>query len=476
MELSATFSDFLKDTVNLNATRIQQLEDSVDAIKKFVRQCDWGPVVLGFDEQGSWAHDTIIRPVDKGEFDADLLVRVEPVDGWTAKDYITELKRAFKSSSTYKRKVKAHDYCVTITYANDKKIDVAPLVVGRQTAGELEVCNRKTNEFERSEPEQYTDWLIEQNGYSGGNSFRKVTRLIKYLRDIKTRFVCPSVLLTTLLASQIAADDKDTDEFKNVPCTLKTVMGRLDDWLQDHAAKPEVCNPFLPSEDFAASWTDAQYASFRNSISKYRGWIDQAFAEPDRDKSVEAWRKLFGEAFAPSVVVAKAAVDEGRFALAEPLAKAANAISDLVAAVRVFGARAIPKNYAHLPHMTAPTWAERDDVDSEVIITATVGGGRHHMTSRPVASGQILHAGPSIYFEALQPDGRSLGPEYRVEWRITNAPGSPQPRGGFYPADNAHARVEQLQYRGVHVAEVFVVRRSDSVLAGISDPFYVAID
>lgn len=38
--------------------------------------------------QGSWAHKTIIKPVDKGEFDADLLVYVHPVQGWTAATYI----------------------------------------------------------------------------------------------------------------------------------------------------------------------------------------------------------------------------------------------------------------------------------------------------------------------------------------------------------------------------------------------------
>jgi hypothetical protein len=31
----------------------------------------------GFEEQGSWAHGTIIRPVDGAEFDADLLVMVQ---------------------------------------------------------------------------------------------------------------------------------------------------------------------------------------------------------------------------------------------------------------------------------------------------------------------------------------------------------------------------------------------------------------
>jgi hypothetical protein len=86
MKLIGHFADLLRDTVNLNQTRIDDLEASVDAIKTFVKDSDWEPRVWKFVERGSWAHGTIIRPVDGNEFDADLLVIVEPVEGWFAAD------------------------------------------------------------------------------------------------------------------------------------------------------------------------------------------------------------------------------------------------------------------------------------------------------------------------------------------------------------------------------------------------------
>ena len=199
MKLVSQFKSFLTDTVNLNQTRLNALETNVEAIKNFVRQCDWDPKIKSFYPQGSWAHDTIIKPVDGGEFDADLLVMVEPAEDWTAADYVKSLGKAFADSSTYGDKCKTWDYCVTITYAGDRKVDIAPCVVGRQISGRVEVCNKPSDSFERSEPVEYTEWLKKQNSYSGGNSFRKITRLLKYLRDIKTTFTCPSVLLTTLL-------------------------------------------------------------------------------------------------------------------------------------------------------------------------------------------------------------------------------------------------------------------------------------
>jgi hypothetical protein len=474
MEQTADFAAFLKNTVNLNATRIDDLETSVTAIQNYIKSSVWAPTILGFEEQGSWAHDTIIKPVDKGEFDADLLVRVEPVDGWSAKDYIRELRRIFKQSGLYKKKVKSFDYCVTITYANDKRIDVAPLVVGRLWEGSIEVCNAKTDDFERSEPTAYTKWLIAQNATSGGNSFRKVTRLLKYLRDIKTRFVCPSVLLTTMLANLIEEADRGSDEFKNVPCTLRTLIGRLDDWLQSQDAKPTVCNPFLPDEDFADQWSEAQFKSFCNSIERYRGWVDEAFKAPDEASSVAGWRKLFGDDFAPAFVAKAASTVEGRMAWANPVEKAFN---DLIDTIKIFGLGGLPKNYSRMPHQDLPVWAEADDDEVEVEITATVGGGPNHMSSYPVASGELLQPGPSIYFKAQRPDGNPLSADYRVEWRITNAPGSPKKRGEFNPSkEHSHERSEALEYRGVHMAEAFVIRKVDNRLVGWSDPFFVAIE
>jgi hypothetical protein len=280
------FDEFLRDVVNLNETRLSELEKSTEAIKDAVRASDWYPHISGWMVQGSWAHKTIIKPVDQGEFDADLLVFVDPVEGWTAADYIDELLAAFKANGTYKDMARRWSHCATITYANDKKIDVAPCVVNRNGYASLEVCNRDADQFERSEPRQYTAWLIERNGYCGGNRFRKVTRLIKYLRDIKTRFTCPSVLLTTILGYRISAADQNSDGFADTPTALKTIFGRMDDWLQLNATKLAVTNPFLASENFADAWTDDHYSTFRDKIHTYREWIDDAYGEANRSESI----------------------------------------------------------------------------------------------------------------------------------------------------------------------------------------------
>lgn len=203
MKLHEHFKVFLDEHVNLNNTRLKLLEDSIVAVENSVRGLVWGPKILQFRQQGSWAHETIIKPQSSQPFDADLVVFVEAKQDWTAKDYVNTLATELGKLPSYQDKVRRFSHCATIEYAGERKIDVAPCVVNRLFAGQYEVCNRITDQFEASAPLAYTEWVKSKNSVAGGNDLKKVTRLLKYMRDIKGNFTCPSFLLTTLLGMQV---------------------------------------------------------------------------------------------------------------------------------------------------------------------------------------------------------------------------------------------------------------------------------
>lgn len=479
------FSAFLKDTVNLNDTRITELERSTEAIKDAVRASAWEPHLDGWMEQGSWAHKTIIKPVDQGEFDADLIVFVKPVDGWSAAKYIDKLYDALKANSTYKDMVRRWSHCVTITYANEKKVDVTPVVVNRGGIEWLEVCNRESNQFERTEPRQYTEWLVQRNGYSGSNSFRKVTRLIKYLRDIKTRFTCSSVLLTTILGYRISPADQGSALFVDTPTALKTVFGRMDDWLQENLEKPVVSNPYLPNENFAEAWTDEQYRNFRKQINRYREWIDDAFDEPNRSESIAKWRRVFGDDFADGVVV-----DEGKSAgqmvvadMRRTLVEASHFAGDLVEAIKRFGDRILPASFNRRPYMEAPRW-KMAPANQQVQVMVRAVLHREKLSMQPVKEVQSLEplkAGFWLQFRAYTSMGLQFPPaDYDVMWRVTNtdeaAARENALRGRFEKPEADNRRWEQLKYRGVHLVEAFVILKRTDRIVGQSDAFRVMIE
>jgi hypothetical protein len=378
------------------------------------------------------------------------------------------------------RKADAWSHCVTITYANDKKIDVAPCI--QDAAKTLWVCNRDANTFERTEPRLYTNWLIEKNTYSGSNSFRKVTRLVKYLRDIKTRFSCSSVLLTTLLGYQISSTDQNSSDFVDTPTALKTIFGRLDDWLQTCLAKPSVPNPFLQSEDFANSWSEDQYQNFRERIHTYREWIDDAYDEQDRSESIAKWRRVFGDDFASGVSIEEGK-SVGKMAVANvrrTLAEASQFTGDLVEAIKRFGARVLPAGFDKKPYMDAPTWRRSGSI--EVSVRADLHRNKYG-TQRigPVSSLEPLQPGHWLHFRAVTNTG---GPfdiaTYRVMWRVTNtdeaAAQAGELRGRFEKPEADNSRWESLKYRGVHLVEAFIILKRTNTIVGQSAAFRVMVE
>jgi len=490
MKLIKHFSEFLSGTVNLNQHRIDTLEASVEAIKNFIRDADWRPRVWKFVEQGSWAHNTIIRPVDEKEFDADLLVIVDPVDGWVASDYVNKLGEAFKASGLYKDKVEVWDYCVTIVYATDRRIDIAPCVRGRLIADRLEVCNRPIDEFERTEPVEYTNWFNTKNGYSGANSFRKVTRLIKYLRDVRGDFACPSVLLTTLIGERIQWSDAGAPDFKDVPTTLRTIMRRLDDWLRRNPNRPEVPNPELKSEDFAASMTDKAYADLRKAVSELRASIDAAYETTGKFASILAWREVFGDRFAKNTTVLSYSLteseDEDEDELDDPTEILAGLIrsdahhdSGIVDILSRVGRWLWKPSLDRPSHMRQPIWPRADIVSGRVQIVATWRPSQHSPEGKRIEDFEQVPGKGGLWFDVNVNEVQQLPPGHSVRYRITNtgavAMALGKGRGGFETPQEGTRRWEPLEYRGVHLAEAFVIRDSDLSLVGQSPPFHVVI-
>ncbi len=298
MKLIKHFDAFLVNKVNLGDGRIKQLDERVTAITSFVQSGDdaFATNFIDILPQGSYAHRTIINPVRANdEFDADLLLETDEVDDWEAEDYVQELYRVFRDSSTYRNMVSRHDRCIRIDYANEFHIDLVPYM---ERHNAHYITNRVENQFELTNPEGYNKWLDEQNRLASGRLV-KVIRLVKYLRDFKDTFSCKSVILSILLGNSVsdAAAWGDDSQYSDVPTALRSIVGALDDYLQDNELMPSIDDPSEPTENYNHRWDQDQYANFRTKIHLYRGWIDEAYLEEDPEESKVKWRRLFGDKF-----------------------------------------------------------------------------------------------------------------------------------------------------------------------------------
>jgi len=301
MKFTDDFDAFLRDNVNLNQTRLDRLETSVNAITEYVSgHTDLADLFIDVIPAGSWAHRSIIRPVDEvHEFDADVLLLVKEQPAWKAKDYINVLNQAFRESSVYKDKTRKKTRCVRIDYVGDFHIDVVPYLERSDSMYITNRCqpNEQTGRFELSKPEAFTAWVDERERLTNG-TFIKVVRLVKYLRDFKGTFTCKSIILKTLVGELVTPSDVQAhpEWFTDVPSTLRTLMNKLATSLP--ATMPAVMDPAGTGDSFAlrygATW---DYHNFRAKMIDYAGKIEYAYSETDRDASIRAWRKVFGDDF-----------------------------------------------------------------------------------------------------------------------------------------------------------------------------------
>lgn len=444
MKLADHFNTFLVDIINLNQTRIDTLKARVDAIIATVARFDvYSNILIDTTPQGSWAHRTIIRPAGiAGSFDADVVVFLKPHNEWVPADYIDHLYEQFKAHGTYSDKVSRKTRCVTIQYAGEFSIDVVPCIRKTSFFETTEwILNRKDNAEEQANPNGYTEWFLQRNGYVGNNQLIKVVRILKYLRDFKLTFSAKSILLSTLIGERISLLDGLGNGFSDMPTALRTVIKRLDAYLQQHPDMPKVVNPKLPSESFTRHWNQDKYDNFRACINRYAEWVEDAYVETDRDESIVKWRRIFGEDFAKSVV----------------LTKAVNLVEIQI---------------DDLTHVTKLPWPVL--LAGRVEITATLHsskGGNFIGTYR--SDGPALSPEAWLHFSAKHSFTNSIV----IKWQIVNTGWAAKAarclRGGF---DHSGSEIwEHTLYRGKHWVECFAIDLKRGVCLGRSGRFYVNI-
>jgi hypothetical protein len=476
MKLLEHFDTFLKDVVNLNQTRIDRLEGHVQAIQDFLRSSDYGAIILRFSPQGSWAHKTIIKPRTNREFDADLVMFVNRFEEWSPKDYVNNLYAIFRNSDRYKEKASRGTRCIALDYAGDFHLDVVPCIVDNFYGKTFRVCNRNEDSFETTAPEAYSTWLSERNRWTGRNMLQHSIRLLKYLRDIKITFSVKSILLTTLIGNCVSSVDQSFQEhfFCDLPTSLKTLISRLDDYLQANSYMPVVRNPVLTSETFNRHWDQEKYENFRECIHRYREWIDDAYEENERSESIRKWRRVFGDEFAKGEVDTVATFSES-----SSLIKATG-YRDIVNAVLVRGASFLDSFISpKLPHVEKLPWTIRQRFS--VFVAATEYLERFDSQGvRTLQSGQIVEKDRWIRFEARNANGiLYASPDFEVKWQIVNtdseAAQANQLRGGFDKSSDPGVRWESTSYRGAHWVEAFVISRREGRCWGRSGRFFVVV-
>lgn len=434
MTQASDFRAFLSDKVDLDQRRIDKLSEHVLAIENFLRaDREYKDDFTELIPQGSYAHQTIIRPVGTVEFDADVLLTMTERDGREPKDYIETLYTALGRSQHYRSKRSRKKRCVTIDYAGDFHVDVVPYIV--TATGATYIANRATNQFEVAAPDQYTAWLEKQSRHTKGNLI-KVVRLLKYLRNHKRTYAIPSVVLTTLLAKQvdpgIAMFVKDA--YNTVPNTLRTISTALATELQRWPvdSPPYLADPGT-GETLTDRWSDQNYKTFRDRFARHAQIIDSACSKDSHEEALPEWRELFGPDFGATALVHKSM-------------EAITASASLTAPSEKF----LPADFG-IPMGLNPQYT--------CLMVGEVVPNRGFRNRPLPETGDLVTKGRSLVFRIRHCD---VPEPYDVYWKVRNhgeeAESAHALRGDITRDDGTRRRSERTSYRGRHWVEAFIVK------------------
>lgn len=310
MKLHTYFDKFMKDVVNLNDARLRDLDSRVETLYGVLAgDPDLGDKVLGKDPQGSWAHNTIIKPIEGNEFDADFMLILAEQDGWSPRQYIQVVYDVFKATETYRDKTTRKDRCVRIAYANDCHIDIVPFVEladGRQV-----IANYDTDDWEETDPAEFTAWMKRQDDTANGN-LRRTIRLMKYLRDHHMQFKrSKSVILTVLLGERVSEIKKvvSPDYYGDLPTAFVHILEDLNEWMQARPTLPHLPDPSGANNDFDHRWDQASYDNLRAKVKTIAEDSRAALDDTSVENSLLLWQAVFGTDFKkpPSTSTAAAA-------------------------------------------------------------------------------------------------------------------------------------------------------------------------
>jgi len=451
MKLEKSFTDFLKDTVNLNKTRVDVAESGIETITTFLQNNEvFGDLFVDTQPQGSFRQETIIKPVNSElDFDVDLLFEMQEVDGWEPKDYLSKLSSQFSKTDRYKDLVdtRGKERCVTIDYESDFHLDIVPAI---NIGGSYQIMNKVTNQFEPTDGDGYAEWFSAKNQITGNKYLTKVTRLIKYIRDTQENFEVKSILLTTLLGNQVYLSDKQQSKYADLATSFVTILSRLDYFLQANPSMPVINNPVLPSENFNRKWDQAKYSKFREEIHKIATMAIDSYNDSSESKSLLKWQKIFGDKFpGPTILTKSLSVSINGLQLAD---------------------------FDHKQELGDVGILSQNSSASVKIEASLYFGPAHYKVNNRIFKGRFSEKTEVPRHHWLKYDAvTTYDKPHHVYWQVVNTGESAREakglRGKIEPGMSE--QWERSLFTGVHWIECFIVDSATNMCVCRSGPFYV---
>lgn len=260
--------------------------------------------------QGSYAMDTGILPIKKGDYDIDvgLLFKIATSD---YPNPVTVKKWVLEALEDHTSDVHMKEPCVTVNYMEDGEViyhvDLA-IYSDENLDGKTYLARGKESsesskrKWEVAEPKKLISIITEKFG-GDAMQFRRIIKYLKRWKDVNfpdSGNAAPLGIGITIAAYNWFDTSKNHDPFTGQTTydDRAALVNFLQRWLAQFSGNRLIVTlPVQPFSDLFAKMSDAQIATFKEKMKELLATLIATEIEPDPAAACEKLQKKFGEDF-----------------------------------------------------------------------------------------------------------------------------------------------------------------------------------
>lgn len=297
----AYFLDSIGEAIQISDSQYEKLKSHYDALCKYINDkhvlADDGGNIF---QQGSFATNTVIKPLRGEEFDVDMVAQFEVL--WQPQhkvnDFYNKLYDIFKTD-LYEDKLEKYRNNIRINYKSNYHFDIMPIV---KTTNEIvfKAPDTKMSKWVERSPKTYSEWFNEKSRkinkiefsfnesdyifhtldmdkddlkkpekYMFKSPLKRAVQLVKRARD-KFFYDCdeyiPQSIVITTLIGNIYEGETDIVKF----------LTKISKYFKELAIKDEIFEVRNPIKEIDENYTEKWFekVEYYENFKKFSYWFD----------------------------------------------------------------------------------------------------------------------------------------------------------------------------------------------------------
>lgn len=277
------FIEFNK-SIRLSKTKKDSLRTSRNALREkikadFKSDKDYSPIFKG---QGSFTLDTIVNPINTGDYDIDdgVYFEVETAPSDNPSQFHSWIYNAVEGHTD---NIVDKNPCVRVIFSDGHHVDLTIYyIIGTNHPN---LAHKKKGWIE-SDPKEFVNWFNDK--LDDEKQLRRLVRYIKAWSDYKNVSGVSGLVLTILTAENYAQDERDDVALLN---TLKAIQSKLKSSFSCY-------RPTTPMyEDLLTECSETNKTAFLSALSNLITSGEKAINESVQSEACLKWKKHFGDRF-----------------------------------------------------------------------------------------------------------------------------------------------------------------------------------